>query len=371
MATDTAIEWTHCPGYKGKSWNPVTGCTKIAQGCKHCYAETLAKRFWKDRAFTDVQTHADRLDEPLRRRLKTCYFVNSMSDLFHEAVPFEFIAAVYGVMAACPQHLFIILTKRPKRMREFFEWLADKAKEGTLRTDWLHGEGVLLSDYGRVLLPNFPDRLQTSSRPWPLPNVIHGYSAANQADLDAGIADLLATPSTLRCLSLEPLIGPVDLRQHLHDFGCPCGWGGDSPDAKCHECGWIGSDLVVEGLCPHCSQPLDDTDVCPECKLDSRDGAGFGPNEDGRPDWVIVGGESGPGPGVRPCDIAWIRSIVSQCKAADVPCFVKQFGANPYQAPRHDGDTGFELGLRDRKGADPAEWPEDLRVREFPEVGNG
>ena len=85
----TKIEWTE------KSWNPVTGCTKVSAGCKNCYAEIIAKRFWKDRKFTDVQCHEDRLEQPLHWRKPSMVFVNSMSDLFHEDVPFEFIEEVY------------------------------------------------------------------------------------------------------------------------------------------------------------------------------------------------------------------------------------------------------------------------------------
>lgn len=309
-----------------------------------------------------------RLDEPLRWKKPRRIFVNSMSDLYHDDVPFAFIAAVKGVQAATPQHTYIELTKRPKRMREFHEWIA--TAHG-VAPDWHCWDYASTAGVAELDSACYPE----CGVYWPLPNVIHGYSAANQADLDAGIADLLATPSALRCLSLEPLIGPIDLRQHLHDFGCPCGWGGDSPDAKCHECGWSGSDIVVEGLCPHCSQPLDDTDVCPECKGDSRDGAGFGPNEHGRPDWVITGGESGPG--ARPCDVAWIHSIVDQCKVAGVPCFVKQLGDVRILSPGTGLPYYRELPhyrewfhqIKARKGGDPSEWPEDLRVRQFPEAG--
>lgn len=110
------IEWTE------KTWNPVTGCTKVSQGCKNCYAETIANRFWKDRKFTDVQCHADRLEQPLHWRKPTMVFVNSMSDLFHEDVPFEFIKQVFGIMHHCQKHTFQVLTKRPERALEFYKW---------------------------------------------------------------------------------------------------------------------------------------------------------------------------------------------------------------------------------------------------------
>lgn len=331
MTADTTIEWTHFPGYTGKSWNPVTGCQKVASGCKNCYAEAVANRFWKDRKFTDVRTHADRLREPLLRKKPTCYFVNSMSDLFHEAVPFEFIAAVFGVMAACPQHLFIILTKRLRRMREFMEWWAESVERARAvfphdDDAWRRGQCL----YGSML--HFSTRpragmgqIALGEMGWPLPNVIHGYSASTQADLDAGMPDLLATPSALWCLSLEPLIGPVNLAPWLYE-DCP-----SECVSRAHE----------------------------------RNGHRM---PSGRLGWVIVGGESGPG--ARPCDVAWIHSIVDQCKAAGVPCFVRQLGdvriLSPGTGLPHYREWFHQI--KARKGADQSEWPAELRVREFPEV---
>src|SRR3990172_7888541 len=101
------IEWTDAV------WNPVTGCTKVSPGCKNCYAETVAKRFWKDRKFTDVQMHEDRLEQPLHWKKPRMIFVNSMSDLFHEDVPVEFIAKVFNTMYRNQRHIYQILTKRP------------------------------------------------------------------------------------------------------------------------------------------------------------------------------------------------------------------------------------------------------------------
>ena len=110
--TPTNIEWVRNPdGSKGHVWNPVTGCTKVSAGCVNCYAEAVMERFGKGRKFTDVRCHPERLEAPLRRKKPTRIFVNSMSDLFHEDVPDPFIAAVFGVMAACPQHTFMVLTK--------------------------------------------------------------------------------------------------------------------------------------------------------------------------------------------------------------------------------------------------------------------
>lgn len=157
----TAIEWTEM------TWNPVTGCTKLSQGCKHCYAETLSKRFWGDRPFTDVQVHEDRLDQPRRWRKPRTVFVNSMSDLFHENVPVEFITRVFKVMQECPQHTFQVLTKRAERLAELAPALA-----------------------------------------WP-ENVWMGVSVED-ARVVRRIGLLSNVPAAVRFLSLEPLIGPLD-----------------------------------------------------------------------------------------------------------------------------------------------------------------
>ena len=161
MAKLSTIEWTDL------TWNPVTGCTKLSQGCKNCYAERLAQRFWGDRKFTDVQLHHNRLDQPRSWRRGRTVFVNSMSDLFHEAVPAAFIESVFDVMRECPQHTFQILTKRADRLAEL----------------------------GR--------RIQ-----WP-PNVWMGVSVEDSRVLER--VDLLRqVPAAIRFLSLEPLIGPLN-----------------------------------------------------------------------------------------------------------------------------------------------------------------
>ncbi|MGW8286400.1 MAG: DUF5131 family protein, partial [Candidatus Deferrimicrobiaceae bacterium] len=133
----TSIEWTKGDdGTKGKAWNPVIGCRRVSDGCSRCYAERMAYRLEKmgqkqyagltvlgksGRRWTgEVRLVPDKLGEPLRWRKPRRVFVNSMSDLFHEDVPDEYIAAVFGVMAACPQHTFQVLTKRPERAAEWF-----------------------------------------------------------------------------------------------------------------------------------------------------------------------------------------------------------------------------------------------------------
>ena len=120
MGDKTGIQWTD------PTWNPVTGCTKVSAGCKNCYAEKVADRLWGERKFTDVRCHPERLDQPLRWRRPRRIFVNSMSDLFHEDVPDEFIADVYAMMAYCSLsedewHKFQVLTKRPERRLRLFQ----------------------------------------------------------------------------------------------------------------------------------------------------------------------------------------------------------------------------------------------------------
>lgn len=120
MATNSRIEWTEA------TWNPVTGCTKVSPGCKHCYAENLARRLRAmgtpgyERGFTTITLLPNRLEEPLKRKKPTKYFVNSMSDLFHERVPDAFIDRVLEVIEATPRHVYQILTKRAERLPAFF-----------------------------------------------------------------------------------------------------------------------------------------------------------------------------------------------------------------------------------------------------------
>lgn len=114
--SSSAIEWTE------HTWNPVAGCTKVSPGCKHCYAEVMARRLRAigvkgyERGFTNVNIRPERLDEPLKRKRSTMYFVNSMSDLFHPDIPTQFVHDVFDVMDAAPRHIFQVLTKRPEHM---------------------------------------------------------------------------------------------------------------------------------------------------------------------------------------------------------------------------------------------------------------
>jgi protein gp37 len=214
MAVHSGIEWTEA------TWNPVTGCTKISPGCKHCYAERMAKRLKamgqpKYANGFKLTTHAACLDQPLGWKKPRMVFVNSMSDLFHKDVPLSFIHDVFDVMCRASHHTFQVLTKRSRRLLELD---AD--------IDW-------------------PD------------NVWMGVSVENQ-DYAFRIEHLRKTSAHVKFLSLEPLLGPLPR-------------------------------LDLRGM-----------------------------------DWVIVGGESGPG--ARPMAEQWVVDIRDQCQASDVPFFFKQWG---------------------------------------------
>lgn len=198
MATKSTIEWTEM------TWNPVTGCTKVSEGCRHCYAERMALRLQAmgNRRYVngfDVTLHDDLVDLPRTLRQPRVIFVNSMSDLFHEDVPEEFIARVFDTMVACPQHTFQILTKRGRRLREM------------------------------------GDRL-----PWPK-NVWMGVSVEDARVLNR-IDDLRQVPAQIRFLSCEPLLGPmIDL--NLEGIAWVIVGGESGPGARPMKPEWVKSIL--------------------------------------------------------------------------------------------------------------------------------
>ncbi len=338
----TKIEWTRGDdGTPGKTWNPLRGCSKVSAGCKHCYAETMAMRFSKPGLWGHGVADANgwtgkvvlapekTLTAPLRWRKPCRVFVNSTSDLFHERVAFEWMALIFAVMALSPQHTFQCLTKRPARMRRFVEMLTPPGESRRLMADAL----------GRypVDLPKRNGGWQVPYE-WPLPNVHVGFSASNQETFDARVDDAVATPAAVTFVSLEPMLGPVDLT----------GWFPDrlAPGARWADC-----------LCAE----IDPSDVpCVVCE--AQNGI----------DWVICGGESGPG--ARPFDLKWARSVRDQCADAGIAFFLKQTGAWPMDTTHNLLDAGSSAyanrcatGIHDKKGGDPSEWPDDLRTcRAFP-----
>jgi protein gp37 len=253
MSATTAIEWT------GTTWNPTTGCDRVSPGCDNCYALRLAKRLkamGSAKYQTDgdprtsgpgfgVTVHPDELAAPYRWRDPRLVFVNSMSDLFHARVPLAFVASVWAVMAATPQHTYQVLTKRPTRMRAM---LGADTDSGQRLLEALTDAHLAAALYGA---------------PWPLPNVWLGVSVED-ADHLSRVDHLRGVPAAVRFVSCEPLLGPLT-----------------------------------------------------EPNLDSID-------------WVITGGESGPG--ARPVDPQWIRDIRDACQRHGVPFFFKQWGGRTPKA---------------------------------------
>ena len=290
MADKSGIAWTDA------TWNPVTGCTKVSQGCKHCYAERDWKRLtaaphtvYAGRVFNDVQVHPERLDQPLRWRRPRRIFVNSMSDLFHEDVPTDFVDRVLAVMMLSPRHIFQVLTKRPERMRDY---LADPK---------LYERVLLDVNLTRLIFPKLRlDEVPVSNPTTAFARHIWwGVSVEDQEAADTRIPVLLETPVAVRWVSMEPLLAPVSL-------------------------GYSFRETAISG---------------------------------GRLAWVVVGGESGPR--ARLLDLRWVRDIRDACRSYEIPFFMKQLGAR-YQ------DGGFLHTSVHRAGAAMWEWPEDLRVQEYP-----
>ena len=282
MSDNTAIEWADA------TWNPITGCSIVSPGCTNCYAMRLAGgrlRHHPTREGLTVQTKAGPvwngtvrfnegvLSHPLRWRKPRRIFVCAHGDLFHEAIQDDWIDQVFAIMARAQQHQFLVLTKRPERMRNYHRHLRDAPEI------WFATWGI--------------DTLSCVSVPWRWPNVWLGVSVEDQRSADDRIPVLLDTPAAHRWISAEPMLEPLT---YLPGLG--------------------------EGML----------------------------------DWVVVGGETGPR--ARECDIRWIRDIVRACAASETPCFVKQLGGHAV-----NGDV---IWPSFKKGGDMAQWPEDLRVRQWP-----
>lgn len=379
MSSGTHIQWTDA------TWSPVTGCTRVSEGCRNCYAERMtATRLAHHPRYAGlavmtpsgarwsgaVRCHEELLTIPLRWRKPRKIFVCDMSDLFHEGVPFEFVARVFAVMKRCPQHTFQILTKRPPRMAAFLAACADGGGLGWITHDGTEPANAYL---GTGIIIGTADC-------WPLPNVWLGVSCENQAALDERVPHLLRCPAVIRFLSLEPLLGPIRLSWLLDGVACE----------ECADWGEVGGEP-----CPrHHGEEYEARDYALEQAAFALrpTGAGMPVPTAGLIHWIICGGESGPQS--RPCDVDSIRGIVEECKASGTPCFVKQLGSRPVRrdsagesvkargdddrAADHEWPEGTRFSTRpgepngrsvllpNRKGGDPAEWPEDLRVREFP-----
>lgn len=312
-AQKTPIQWTD------STWNPARGCSRVSPGCENCYAERVAAHPWMSlpgkayhglaivgpngpRWTRVVRFVPEAVVEPLSWRKPRRVFVNSMSDLFHESLTNEQIAAVHAVMGATRRHTYQVLTKRAGRMFEWHQWAADRIRKGgglealaviaekELGADWLFVAATLRRGA------------------WPLSNLHLCVSVEDQPRAIERIPMLLAVPAAVRGVSYEPALGHVDWSEL-----------------------WMASQQSVE---------LGTVEPAPHL------------------DWIIVGGESGPG--ARPFDTRWAVSTIAACARYGVACFVKQMGSRPLSL------KGAPVKLKDPKGGDMSEWPPHLRVRQWP-----
>jgi len=307
VADHSKIEWTDA------TLNIVTGCTRVSEGCDHCYIERTPALRMASRKFdgqgpgstTGVQLHPERLAQALRWRRPRRIFMPSLSDLFHEAVPDELLVQAFAVMAVTPRHTWQITTKRPARMRSL---LADAEFWSEVAQDVV----------GMNVVDGVPEVPLADDGSWyPLPNVWLGVSVENQRWADIRVPLLLNTPAAVRWLSCEPLLGPVDLNRYLRP-------------RRCSQCG----QAWTEWACGPTHALL----AC-----------------DPGLHWVVVGGESGPG--ARPMHPAWARSLRDQCATAGTPFFFKQWGEwAPSTAGDARGTHVVELGgpCHGRLGEAPA-----------------
>lgn len=348
MSETTQIEWAKA------TFNPWEGCTKVSPGCLNCYAEARNHRFGMDnwgKGKPRRRTSAANWKKPIRWNTKVGDWDGvekfggvpipdagarprifpSLCDWLDDEVPIEWLADFLKLIHDTPNLDWLLLTKRPDNWRARIEAAHDISQLpiAPMLYSWIWN-----SEHGQ--------KGCGSTIHNPPQNVWLGVSVEDQQRADERIPELLKIPAKVRFLSVEPLLGPVDL---------------ESPKLK----------------------PL----------YSERGPAGHGSGID----WVIVGGESGPG--ARPCYVQWVRSVVRQCKAAGVPCFVKQLGANipcaaggckpvnkatcigAYEEMKteepacneccgHGNEDGHCRKLNHKKGGDMSEWPEDLRIREFP-----
>lgn len=328
MAETTAISWCD------RTFSPWEGCTKVSPGCNHCYAEARNQRFAKGanwgpnapRRRTADWTKPLRWNREAEADGKRISVFPSLCDPFDNEVPVVWRWDLFRLINATPNLDWLLLTKRIGNARS------------------------MLNDAASAVAAEFIGAAEWDRSPWP--NVFLGATVVNQEEAERDIPKLLATPARVRFLSLEPMLGPVDLTRvyairHAAPVNvlAPNGCAQHAPGYCLGDCPWRWRAL----------------------------------------DWVIVGGESGPH--ARPLHIDWVRTIVQDCAAAGVPCHVKQIGhvvlddgmSSPGQhwtwgtirhpRPRlRDEDPGFEVRLKHPKGGDPAEWPEDLRIQQFPTV---
>lgn len=330
MSTNSSIEWTEA------TWNPVAGCTRASAGCDNCYAVRQSYRLEQmgqskyagltvlnqrgDRHFNGViRCDEKSLDIPLRWRKPTRVFVNSMSDLFHKDVPFEFIDRVFAVMALCPRHTFQVLTKRPERMAEYMGTHVGVC--GVRRFDRFKEAGR----HGCVLGSAHFETPggEGASFDWPLPNVWLGTSTENQATADERIPHLLRCPAAVRFLSVEPQVGPIEYRDEWADgLHWLIGGGESGPHARPYDLAWPRAGIA---WCRRHGIPW----------FQKQLGARIIIRNDRMSEWPRDG-----------------DGLV--------------YWEEDERMPRFQGDP-MCVRTVNRKGSDMKEWPGDLRIREMPE----
>jgi protein gp37 len=327
VSASSKIEWTDA------SWNPIRAirqfenapgmdpetrigwhCEKVSEACMNCYAESMNKRLGTGLAYKPenrrrVEIFLDEkvLIQPLKWRKPRKIFVCSMTDLFGEWVPDEWLDSIFAVMALCPHHTFQVLMKRPKRMREYVT---------TSRRHAVAASATMIADTNptifkaRALVLSAVVEIATLGDPledrWPLPNVWLGVTAENQVAANERIPHVLATPAAVRWVSYEPALGPINLTSidptgHQRSIGAS-GWSAV----------WKDNNIGRAWL-----------------------------------DWIVCGDESGHK--ARESNLEWHRSVRDQCAAAGVAFYEKQITHRGKKVP-------FEV------------WPADLKIRQFPEV---
>ncbi len=355
MGTTTRIAWTD------HTFNPWRGCVAVSPGCAHCYAETLSKRnprtlgvwgragvgtrvvaaeaYWRE----PLRWNAAAAAAGVRRRV----FCASLADVFEDWQG-RLVSPRGGERMRGPAGQTTVAISAG---RANGGWRAETLDDVRRRLFVLIAETPWLDWQLLTKRPENIRRMLEGHVVATLPNLWIGTTVEDQARADARIPHLLAAPAAVRFLSLEPLLERVDLRPYVGGF--------ERVEAA--------EDCDEFDLCIRCGEGFTEQDRGDRAR--AREGhrcpPGFGPGID----WLIVGGESGPG--ARGFDVAWPRHVLRQGREAGVAVFVKQFGARPFDGedPDHDPNGADEprwLRLRDRQGSDPSEWPEDLRVQEFP-----
>lgn len=273
--SNTNIEWAN------KSLNVITGCRKVSDGCKNCYAELMHKRLRAmnspkyQHPFNEVQVEIQAFKEVNKWKDKQRIFLNSMSDTFHKEVSFGDLVSIFRMISYYPQHTWLLLTKRPENALRFYEQLQG------LSSAFLLGKAEAIKGFESCWL---------------------GVSVENQQTADERIPLLLKIPAAIRFVSCEPLLGAVDL---------------DPPVCDC--CGEVKHDR----WCGECGEKDEAHECCNSVWFELRENINvYG--ERGGIDWVIVGGETGPN--ARPMKLEWLREIQHQCQEADVPFFYKNIG---------------------------------------------